>query len=67
MFTDTHAHLNRLDLEKYEGDIRQALQAAKDANYPMTLRMQDGYDHSYYFISSFIADHFAHHAAALQA
>ena len=32
MFTDTHAHLNRLDLEKYEGDIRQALQAAKDAN-----------------------------------
>jgi S-formylglutathione hydrolase len=33
----------------------------------MTLRMQDGYDHSYYFISSFIADHFAHHAAALQA
>ena len=42
-------------------------QAAKDANYPMTLRMQDGYDHSYYFISSFIADHFVHHAAALQA
>ena len=42
-------------------------QAAKDANYPMTLRMQDGYDHSYYFISSFITDHFAHHAAALQA
>jgi len=42
-------------------------QAAKDANYPMTLRMQDGYDHSYYFISSFIADHFAHHAATLQA
>lgn len=42
-------------------------QAAKDANYPMTLRMHDSYDHSYYFISSFIADHFAHHAAALQA
>ena len=42
-------------------------QAAKDANYTMTLRMHDGYDHSYYFISSFIADHFAHHAAALQA
>lgn len=42
-------------------------QAAKDANYPMTLRMQDGYDHSYYFISSFIADHFAHHATAIQA
>ncbi len=40
-------------------------QAAKEANYPITLRMQDGYDHSYYFISSFIGDHFAHHAAAL--
>jgi S-formylglutathione hydrolase len=29
-------------------------------------RMQPGYDHSYYFIASFMADHFAHHAAALR-
>lgn len=41
-------------------------QAAKQADYPITLRMQDGYDHSYYFISSFIGDHMAHHAVALQ-
>jgi S-formylglutathione hydrolase len=27
--------------------------------------MQPGYDHSYYFIATFLADHFAHHCAAL--
>jgi S-formylglutathione hydrolase len=39
--------------------------AASAAGYPLTLRMQPGYDHSYYFIASFIADHLRHHAAAL--
>jgi S-formylglutathione hydrolase len=33
----------------------------------LTLRMQPGYDHSYYFIASFVADHVAHHAAQLAA
>jgi S-formylglutathione hydrolase len=33
----------------------------------LTLRYQPDYDHSYYFIASFIADHMAHHAAALHA
>lgn len=32
--------------------------------HPLTLRRQPGYDHSYYFISSFIGDHLRHHAAA---
>ena len=42
------------------------LQAACDAaDHPLTLRLQPGYDHSYYFIATFLADHFAHHAAAL--
>lgn len=36
-----------------------------EVNHPLTLRKQLGYDHSYYFIASFIGDHFAHHAAAL--
>jgi S-formylglutathione hydrolase len=27
--------------------------------------MQPGYDHSYYFIATFLADHFAHHARTL--
>jgi len=33
---------------------------------PLTLRMQPHYDHSYYFIASFIGEHIAHHAAALK-
>ncbi|GAB3120875.1 S-formylglutathione hydrolase [Novispirillum itersonii] len=41
-------------------------QAAEAAGYPLTLRMQPGYDHSYYFIASFIDDHLKHHAAALR-
>ena len=41
----------------------QALQAAAKASaYPLTLRMQAGYDHSYYFISTFIAEHIRFHA-----
>lgn len=32
----------------------------------LTLRMQEGYDHSYYFISSFMADHIAWHAERLK-
>ena len=44
----------------------EALQAAaKSAGHPLTLRLQPGYDHSYYFIASFIDDHLRHHAAAL--
>jgi len=41
--------------------------AAAAAGHPLTLRMQSGYDHSYYFIASFIDDHLRHHAAALTA
>ncbi|WP_290689693.1 S-formylglutathione hydrolase [Aquabacterium sp.] len=32
---------------------------------PLTLRRHEGYDHGYYFIQSFVADHLAHHAQAL--
>lgn len=39
--------------------------ACAAANYPVQLRRQPGYDHSYYFIASFIGDHIAHHARAL--
>ncbi len=34
---------------------------------PLTLRRHAGYDHGYYFISSFMADHLQHHARQLQA
>jgi len=33
----------------------------------LTLRIQEGYDHSYYFIATFMEDHFAHHARQLKA
>ncbi len=35
---------------------------AKNVNYPIEVRMQEGYDHSYYFIASFIEDHLRFHA-----
>lgn len=45
----------------------ELLQKACDAaGHPLTLRMQPGYDHSYYFVASFIGDHVAHHAKALK-
>lgn len=37
--------------------------ACRDSDYPATLRMQAGYDHSYFFIASFIDEHIAFHAA----
>jgi S-formylglutathione hydrolase len=39
--------------------------AAQEADYPMTIHMQDGYDHSYFFISTFIGEHLAFHASHL--
>ena len=41
--------------------------AAKAAGQKITLRMQPGYDHSYFFMASFIADHVAFHAERLKA
>jgi S-formylglutathione hydrolase len=40
-------------------------QACAEVGQPLTLRMQAGYDHSYYFIATFMEDHIRHHAAAL--
>lgn len=40
-------------------------EASTAANYPMTIRYQEGYDHSYFFIASFIAQHMAFHAKFL--
>ena len=42
-------------------------QAATKVGYPLTLRRQAGYDHSYYFISTFIEDHLRHHHRSLAA
>jgi S-formylglutathione hydrolase len=35
--------------------------AASSNNYPLELRSHEGYDHSYYFIASFIEDHLRFH------
>ena len=44
----------------------ELLKHASDvAHYPIKLRMQKGYDHSYFFISSFIGEHIAFHASYL--
>lgn len=66
----------RLPLLIDQGDADEFLQtqlktvvfedAARSAGYPVTVRLQPGYDHSYYFIASFIGEHIAHHAAALR-
>ncbi len=39
--------------------------ACSRAGQPLTLRRHKGYDHGYYFISTFIEDHISHHAKAL--
>jgi S-formylglutathione hydrolase len=41
--------------------------ACAKAAIPLNLRLQGGYDHSYYFISTFMADHLRWHAARLRA
>ncbi len=51
---------NQLYPEQFEAACQQAGQA-------LTLRRHEGYDHGYYFIASFVADHLAHHARILKA
>ncbi len=40
--------------------------ACASAGHPLTLRMQPGYDHSYFFIATFMGDHVRHHAGAMK-
>jgi S-formylglutathione hydrolase len=50
-----------------EQELRPELleRACATADQPLTLRRQDGYDHSYYFISTFMADHLRWHSERL--
>lgn len=48
----------QLSIDRFEASCREAGQ-------PLRLRRHPGYDHGYYFIASFIADHLAHHAQGL--
>ena len=51
-----------------EKELRPELleRACADAGLALTLRRQPGYDHSYYFISTFMADHMRWHAERLR-
>lgn len=40
--------------------------SAQQSNVPVVLRIQEDYDHSYYFVNTFVEDHIRHHAAALK-
>ena len=50
---------SQLNSEKYQ-------QACSEVGQKLTLRFQEGYDHGYYFIQSFIDDHLQFHAIQLQ-
>ena len=50
--------------EQLKPELLQA--ACEKAGIPLTLRRQPGYDHSYYFISTFMADHLRWHAQRLK-
>lgn len=52
-----------------DAQLRPELLAAacERAGQPLQLRMQNGYDHSYFFIATFVHDHLQHHARALSA
>ena len=54
----------------YCGDVDQLLpknleEVCKRNGVALELNNRDGYDHSYFFMASFMKDHFAHHAEAL--
>lgn len=53
---------NFLGEELKPGSLEQACICT---HHPLEVRMQEGYDHSYFFIASFIDDHLRHHAKAL--
>ena len=63
LLVDQGAGDNFLEKELRPDLLRAACDAA---GIDLTLTLRDGYDHSYYFISTFMADHLRWHAARLQ-
>jgi S-formylglutathione hydrolase len=67
----THTHATQLSLQGSADNFLSELMpknleaAATEAGYPMTLRMHEGYDHSYFFMSTFIDEHIIFHATEL--
>jgi S-formylglutathione hydrolase len=50
--------------EQLHGDVLE--RACAESGQPLMLRRHPGYDHGYYFISTFVGDHLAHHARFLR-
>jgi len=46
-------------------DAKNFIAACSSSQIPLVYRMQEGYDHSYFFVSTFIEDHMKYHAKAL--
>jgi S-formylglutathione hydrolase len=46
--------------------IERFIAACNTANYPVRINMREGYDHSYFFISTFIGEHLRFHADVLK-
>ena len=70
-----HRHAQRVHVPTWQvrvvygdGASPELLRAAcQDAGIDAEVRMQEGYDHSYFFISTFMAEHVAWHARRLRA
>ena len=62
LLIDQGSHDNFLE-EQLKPDL--LVEACEAVGHPFELRMQPGYDHSYFFIASFMEDHLRHHAEAL--
>ena len=54
-----------LDDEFLKDELKPELLEKAAGGYPLTVRRREGYDHSYFFISTFIEEHFAFHAEIL--
>lgn len=62
MFIDHGTADEFLQDQLYPEDLREA---CKKMEFPLNLRMQQGYDHSYHFIATFIGEHLSYHAQHL--
>ena len=68
--TDAHILIDQGQADDFlDEQLRPELfeDACEAVGQSLTLRRHEGYDHSYYFIASFIEDHFRHHADGLRA
>ena len=66
MLDDIRNHDPRATAREREWMDTSPVEAAcARATQPLTLRRHAGYDHSYYFVASFMADHLRHHARHL--